>query len=522
MAKFIWEPGTTYDDWSIRPKKAKKNVNMETIDLRSSLTRYNSKEKKELPPSELPQDVFIINAPILSAPMQAVTNSKTAVALAKQGGLGVIFCSQFIKDEARMVADVKSSKAGFVAPVTLSPEDYIQTAMDTANEKGYSTFPVTHNGKPKGILVGLLTKNDFSEMHKGLKIKDRMIPLENIISARSEDIDDDLTKANYILEESHHGSIPIIDKHGKLKYMIFKKDIEAHRQYPFELVDNHKRYKVGAAINTKDYRQRVPAIIDAGADIIFIDSAQGYSDYQEDTLRYMARKFPKIPVIGGNIATADGFDFLVANGAWAVKVGMGPGSICTSREKFGIGAAQATAVIEVSKRRNEYLQEKGIFIPVIADGGIVTNEHFAKALFMGADATMAGRFFARFEESPTKRGELKETYQDRIYTAPVKPYWGEGSERARAWRKKRYGQSDETEGIEGWVPYVGHMNDDDNLPRTIRHIKYMMQRLGSPNISYSHHNDNTEFRLETKSSREEGSPHHIFMDKMWAPYKAAT
>ncbi len=516
MAGLIWEPGTTYDDWLVLPGRIKKNVTVDNINLKTPLTKYNSPVKQELSADELPEDVFTINSPLLSASMQSVTGTEMAIELAKQGCLGVIFCSQPIRDEAEMVRRVKAYKAAFVVPDVFSPADSIEKVMTTAKEKGYSTFPITDNGKPNGRLVGLLTKNDYSEKHRHLKVCDRMIPMRRIRYARYETVGEDIRKANAILENSHHGSIPIVDKDGHLKFMVFKKDIREHRSYPLELVDSKKRYVVGAAINTHDYRKRVPALAEAGVDILFIDASQGYSDYQEAALKHIVKNFPGISVIGGNIATKEGFDFLVQSGAHGVKIGMGPGSICTTREKYRIGRPQATAVIEINQRRTEYLRETGIYVPIIADGGIVTNDHFFVALALGADSVMGGRFFARFHESLTEIDELKEEYQGRVYTALVKPYWGEGSERAKAWRRKRYHQAEESEGIEGHVPYAGYVKD--NLPSAIRHIKTSMQKNGYPDIRDLH--AHVRLQRESASSVKEGRPHDIFVGKLWTPYRS--
>ena len=518
MTEFIWQPGTTYDDWLVRGDRLRKDVTIESVDLRTPLTLYKSQAKKELSPGDLPEDVFLINVPLLSAPMQSVTGPKTSVELAKHGGLGVIFCSQPVESEAEMVRAVKDSKAGFVIPDVFSPNDYIHDVVKRAGEKGYSTFPVTHNGNPDGKLIGLLTKNDFSHAHSGMKVKDRMVPFDRLVYATHEDVGDDLRKANAVLEDSHHGSIPIIDRQGKLKYMVFKKDVREHKSYPIALVDEQKRYKVGAAINTQDYKRRVPAVLDAGADILFIDSSNGYSDYQAATLGYITKNFPGVFVIGGNVGTKEGFDFLVEHGAHGVKLGMGPGSICTTRDKFRIGTAQATNVMEVAARRDEYLKETGIYVPIISDGGFVFNNHFFISPALGADSSMAGRFFAQFNESPTNLVDLKEEHEGHVYTAKAKPYWGEGSERAKAWRKKRYHQMSEAEGIEGHVPYAGPMGEEHNLPRTLYHLRTSLQKCGYRDISELH--ARAKLQLESASSKKEGKPHDVFAPKMWAPYSA--
>src|SRR3989338_981 len=480
MAKQLnWEPGTTYKDWLLLPGRIKSGVGPDDVDLRSPITRYSSPQKTELDVNDLPEDVFVLNVPLLSAPMQSVTGADMSIELAKTGGLGVIYCSQPVGDEARIVAEVKRYKAGFVTPDVFSPKTPIPVIARHTHEKGYSTFPITHNGKPDGRLLCLITRKDFSEQkHANLTAGDRMVPLKDLVAPEESKIGGDLGKANDILEDSHHGAMPIVDRQGHLKYMVFRKDIEHHRKNPLELVDKNKRYKVGAAINTKDYRRRVPALIDAGADILFVDSSQGFSDYQAETMRYIRRNFPEIPFIGGNVVTEEGFYFLLENGAWGGKIGMGPGSICTTREKFRMGRAQATAVIKINEARMEYLQKEGIYVPIIPDGGIVTNDDIWVAGALVGDAGMAGRFFRSFEESPTERIELKKVRDGRTYTADMKPYWGEGSERAKRWRKKRYDHSDESEGIEGWAQYAGDLNDPKGMPRVINSIRTALHKGG--------------------------------------------
>ena len=516
MAKqIIWEPGTTFKDWLLLPGRLRRKVAVDSVDLRTPITSYCSETGQELTPDQLPEDVFVMNMPMLSAPMQSVTGSDMAIELAKTGGLGVIFCSQPIDEEARMVVDVKKYKAGFVTPDVFSPQTTIAEIATHTRKKGYSTFPITDDGKPDGVLIGLLTGKDYSETrHMHLTAADRMKQLGELVASYEDEIGGDLAKANEILEDSHHGSMPIVSRDGRLKAMVFKRDIQHHLQNPLELVDSEKRYRVGAAINTHDYAERVPELVAAGADIIFIDSSQGFSDYQEGALRFLRETFSNIPVVGGNIVTEEGFDSLVNNGAHCIKIGMGPGSICTTREKYRMGRAQATAVIKLNERRQQYLKEKGVYVPIIADGGIVTNDDVWVALALGADAIMAGRVFARFDESPPKRTELRAIRDGMPYTADVKPYWGEGSERAQKWREKRYGQSNETEGIEGAVPYAGHLNE--SMPRIINSIRTAMQKGGFGNIYELH--ANAVLERESESSRTEGRPHDISGPGVWSNY----
>ena len=515
--QLIWEPGTTYKDWGLLPGRIRKGVTSDSISLKTPITKYHSESREELRPDQLPEDVFALNIGLLSAPMQAVTGPRMSVEAAKTGELGVIFCSQHIKDQAKMVEDVKGTKAGFVTPDVFSPRTLIAEIARHAIEKGYSTFPITKDGKPNGKLLGLLTGKDYSEQKHGhMMAYERMIPLRKLVAPHEDEIKGDLRKANDVLEESHHGAIPIIDKGGRLRYMVFRKDIQQHRENPLELVDDKKRYRTGAAINTKDYRRRVPALLDAGADILFIDSSQGFSDYQENTMLYLRRNFPDVPFIGGNIVTDEGFDFLVKNGAWGVKIGMGPGSICITRQTFRIGRAQATAVMKVAESRDQYFKVTGIYIPLIADGGIVTQDDIWIAYALGADAVMAGRFFAQFDESPPERRKEKVIVRGVTYETDAKPYWGEGHERAKRWMGRRYGQSRIPEGIEGWVPYGGRLNDPNGMPYILYAMREALAKGGYPNIVALHKNSVLE--MESETSRAEGRPHDIGAPGMWSNY----
>lgn len=456
-------------------------------------------------PSDSP---FRLNIPIVSAAMQAVTGPKMAIAMAKLGGIGVIFCSQLPEREAEMVKAVKDYKAGFVVPDTVSPDTKIEELIKLAEEKGYSTFPVVNNGR----LVGYITKNDYhKERHRHLSVRDRMIPFDldrekgKVVFAFEDEINGDLHKAREILIESHHGSLPIVDRSGALKFVVFKKDIDEHLENPLELVDAQKRYLVGAAINTRDYKERVPLLVKAGADVLFVDTSQGYTDFVAETLHFVTKEFPNIPVVAGNIVTKEGFLFLVNNGAHAVKVGMGPGSICITQEQIGVGRGQATAIHEVANARDEYFRETGIYVPIIADGGIVIAKDITVALALGADSVMAGRYVAGCDESLTEVRVITRIVDGKQQEFREKPYWGEGSAKAKNWQEKRYGHASFEEGIEGFVPCVGSLKT--HLQQALAKIKDGMRKAGCRSIRELH--EKAVLQVISDGSIKEGRVHDV-------------
>ena len=343
-----------------------------------------------------------LNIPLVSAIMQSVSNDTLAVALAKEGGISFIYGSQSVEDEAAMVARVKSYKAGFVpSDSNLSPDATMQDVVDLKKRTGHSTVAITSDGTSQGKLLGIVTSRDYriSRMDPATKVSTFMTPFERLITAPEGTT---LKEANDIIWDHKLNSIDIrIGADGRLLYFVFRKDYEQHKENPAELLDSHKRYIVGAGINTKDYEKRVPALIEAGADVLCIDSSEGYSCWQEQTLKFIRERYgDSVKVGAGNVVDRDGFRFLAEAGADFVKVGIGGGSICITRETKGIGRGQATALIEVAAARDEYFAETGIYVPICSDGGIVHDYHMTLALAMGADFIMLGRYFARFDERP--------------------------------------------------------------------------------------------------------------------------
>ena len=418
MATFIMEPSHTFNEYLLIPGYSSAECTPANVSLKTPLVKYKEGEKPAI----------TMNIPMVSAIMQAVSNDTLAVALAKSGGVSFIYGSQTIEEEAAMVARAKGYKAGFVpSDSNISPEATLADILDLKKKTGHSTVAVTEDGTADGKLVGIVSSRDYrvSRMDPSEKVKSFMTPLEKIVYAHDGIT---LSEANDIIWDNKLNSLPILDDEGRLVSFVFRKDYAEHKENPNEMLDAGKRYVVGAGINTRDYKERVPALLEAGADVLCIDSSEGFSAWQEMTLKWIRDTYGDTVKVGaGNVVDKEGFLFLAKCGADFIKVGIGGGSICITRETKGIGRGQATALIEVCKARDEYYEQTGIYIPVCSDGGIVYDHHITLALAMGADFVMLGRYFARFDESPTERLLVGGNY--------VKEYWGEGSNRARNWQR---------------------------------------------------------------------------------------
>ena len=417
MAIYCQEPSRTFSEYLLIPGYTSRECIPANVNLKTPLVKYR-KGEEECPIS--------LNIPLVSAIMQSVSNDTMAIALAKEGGVSFIYGSQSIEDEAAMVAKVKGYKAGFVvSDSNLKPDSTLAEVLELYEQTGHSTMAVTEDGTPNSKLLGVVTGRDYrvSRMSADTLVADFMTPFDKLVTAPESTT---LKTANDIIWENKLNSLPIIDKDGKLLYFVFRKDYSQHKENPQELLDANKSYIVGAGINTLDYEKRIPALVEAGADVLCIDSSEGYTVWQEQTLAFVREKYGDSVKIGaGNVVDREGFLFLAKAGADFVKVGIGGGSICITRETKGIGRGQATALIEVAAARDEYYKETGIYVPICSDGGIVHDYHMTLALAMGADFLMLGRYFARFDESPTNKLLVNGVY--------VKEYWGEGSNRARNW-----------------------------------------------------------------------------------------
>lgn len=491
MATYFNEPSRTFNEYLLIPGYTDENCIPANVSLKTPLVKF---KKGETP-------AISLNIPMTSAIMQSVSNDTLAIALAREGGISFIFGSQSIESEAEMVRRVKSYKAGFVvSDSNLTPENTLADVLAIVKTKGHNTIPITADGTPHGKLLGMVTSRDYrvSRMSEDLKVKEFMTPLEKLVTAPANTT---LIEANDIIWEHKLNSIPIVDENGNLLYMVFRKDYDQHKKNPDELLDEHKRYMVGAGINTLDFEKRVPALIEAGADVLCIDSSEGYTVWQKRTLEYIRKNYgDKVKVGAGNVVDADGFNFLAECGADFIKVGIGGGSICITREQKGIGRGQATALIEVAKARNEYFEKTGIYIPICSDGGIVQDYHMTLALAMGADFMMLGRYFARFDESPTIKLVINGNY--------VKEYWGEGSNRARNWQRYDLGGKSGLsfeEGVDSYVPYAGSLKD--NVAKSLYKVKSTMCNCGATTIESLH--KNAKMTLVSAISITEGGAHDV-------------
>jgi len=491
---FIYpEPSHTFSEYLLLPGLTTKNMIPDNVSLRTPIVKFKKGEEPSL----------CTNIPLVSAVMQAVSDDKMAIALAKCGGLSFIFVSQPIEQQAEMVARVKKYKSGFVvSDSNLRADQTLADVLALKEKSGHSTIAITEDGSPEGKLLGIVTSRDYriSRMDLSTKISEFMTPFSELIYAK-EGVS--LKEANDIIWDNKLNCLPIIDDAGMLKYFVFRKDYDSHKANPLELLDEQKRYMVGAGINTRDYKERVPALVEAGADILCIDSSEGYSEWQKDTLEWIRNEYGgKVKCGAGNVVDAESFYYLAEAGADFIKIGIGGGSICITREQKGIGRGQATAVIEVAKARDEYYQRTGVYIPLCADGGIVYDYHMTLALAMGSDFIMLGRYFARFDESPSAKINLNGTY--------VKEYWGEGSNRARNWQRYDMGGASKLsfeEGVDSYVPYAGSLKD--NLAITLGKIRSTMCNCGVLNIADLH--ENARITMVSATSIVEGGAHDVIL-----------
>ncbi len=467
MAYYYPEPSHTFSEYLLIPGYTSEDCIPANVSLRTPLTKFRK---------GLEEPAISLNIPLTSAIMQSVSNDTLAIALAKEGGLSFIYGSQSIEAQAQMVAKVKGYKAGFVVSASnLTPENTLNDVLALKAANGFSTVAITDDGTATGKLLGIVTGRDYrvSRMEGTEKVKTFMTPREKLITAPGSTT---LKAANDIIWEHKLNALPVVDENDHLMYFVFRKDYSSHKANPLELLDSKKRYLVGAGINTRDYETRVPALLAAGADVLCIDSSEGYSCWQSKTIDWVRKTYGDSVKIGaGNVVDRDGFLFLARAGADFVKVGIGGGSICITRETKGIGRGQATALIEVAAARDEYFRETGIYVPICSDGGIVHDYHMTLALAMGADFLMLGRYFARFDESPTNKVMVNGAY--------MKEYWGEGSNRARNWQRYDLGGASKLsfeEGVDSYVTYAGSLHD--NVEGSLYKVKSTMCNCGVTNL----------------------------------------
>ena len=493
MAFIFQEPSRTFSEYLLIPGYSSADCVPDKVSLRTPLVKHKVGE---------PSDIYM-NIPMTSAIMQAVSDDRMAVALAKEGGVSFIYGSQTIADQAAMVARAKAYKAGFVpSDSNVKPSDTLKDVLTVTARTGHNTVAVTEDGTPNGKLLGIVTSRDYriSRMTGEEKVETFMTPLSRLVVAPKETT---LKEANDIIWDNKINNLPIVDDEGRLMYFVFRKDYDSHKENPLELLDAHKKFIVGAGINTRDYAERVPALIEAGADVLCIDSSEGFSEWQKRTIKWIRDNYgDSVKVGAGNVVDSEGFRFLADCGADFVKVGIGGGSICITREQKGIGRGQATALIDVCAERDRYAKETGVYVPVCSDGGIVHDYHFTLALAMGADFLMLGRYFARFDESPSRRVSIGGSY--------MKEYWGEGSARARNWQRYdvggKAGMAFE-EGVDSYVPYAGSLHD--NVALTLSKVKHTMCNCGA--ITIPELQEKAKITLVSATSIVEGGAHDVVL-----------
>ena len=494
MAFYYKEPSHTFSEYLLVPGYSSKDCIPSRVSLETPVVKYK-KGQEECP--------LTMNIPMVSAVMQAVSGENMGIALAKEGGIAFIYVSQPIEQQAEMVRRVKNYKAGFVvSDSNLRMDSTLAEVVALKEKTGHSTMAVTDDGTGTGKLLGIVTSRDYrtSRMSLDTKVSEFMTPLENIISAPE---GTSLKDANDIIWDNKLNSLPILDKDGKLVAFVFRKDYDEHKSNPLENLDAEKRLIVGAGINTRDYAERVPALVEAGVDVLVIDSSEGYSEWQAMTLKWIRDNYGDTVKVGaGNVVDGEGFRFLADAGADFIKIGIGGGSICITRETKGIGRGQATAVIDVAAERDKYFEETGIYVPICADGGIVHDYHMTLALAMGSDFCMLGRYFSRFDESPTSKVLVNGSY--------MKEYWGEGSARARNWQRYDMGGASKLsfeEGVDSYVPYAGALSD--GVAVTLAKIRSTMCNCGA--LTLPELRDKAKITLVSAVSIVEGGAHDVVL-----------
>lgn len=493
MSEYFNEPSRTFSEYLLVPGYSGKECLVENVSLKTPVVKYKKGEESSLS----------MNIPLVSAIMQSVSDDGMAVALAKEGGIAFVFGSQAVENQAAMIKRVKSHKAGFVkSDSNIKPDQTLTDILKLKDRSGHSTVAVTDDGTPGGKVLGIVTSRDYrvSRMDPQEKVSSFMTPFDKLVYGK-EGIS--LPEANDMLWDHKLNALPIIDDSQRLTHFVFRKDYDSHKANPNELLDKDKRYVVGAGINTRDVEERVPALVDAGVDVLCIDSSEGFTEWQKETIEFVKNKYDDTVKIGaGNVVDRDGFLFLAESGADFVKVGIGGGSICITRETKGIGRGQATAIIEIARAREEYFNKTGVYVPICSDGGIVYDYHMALALAMGADFLMLGRYFARFDESPTNKLNINGSY--------VKEYWGEGSNRARNWQRYDIGGDEKLafeEGVDSYVPYAGPLKD--NVNQSLNKVKSTMCNCGV--ISIPDLQKESKITLVSATSIVEGGAHDVIL-----------
>ena len=500
MAEILNDISRTFNEYLLLPNLTDERCIPSNVSLRTPLTKFKKGEEADL----------YLNIPLVSAIMQAVSGEEMAIALAREGGCSFIYGSQSIEDEANMVRDVKKYKAGFInSDSNVKSGTPLKDVVALVEKTGHSTVMITEDGTSNGKFLGLVTDKDYriSRANMESPIDDFMVRKEKLVYAKKGIT---LEEANDMIWENKVSCLPILDDEGNLDALVFRKDYEERKNNPNSLLDEEKRYIVGAGINTRDYEERIPALVDAGVDILCIDSSDGFSVWQKNTIDFVRKKYgDKVKIGAGNVVDREGFMYLAEAGADFIKVGVGGGSICITREQKGIGRGQASSLIDVVNARNEYFEKTGIYIPVCSDGGIVHDYHITLSLAFGADFVMMGRYFARFDESPTRVVKMGNNF--------YKEYWGEGSNRARNWQRYDLGDKSKNklafeEGVDSYIPYAGPLKS--NVETTLDKVKSTMCNCGSISIPEFH--KKARLTLVSNISIKEGSAHDVVLKEIEA------
>ncbi len=501
MAKILEDISRTLNEYLLLPNLTDERCIPNNVSLKTPLVKFKKGEEAK----------YYANVPMVSAIMQSVSGEEMGIALAREGGVAFIYGSQSIESQAAMVRHVKKHKAGFIiSDSNVKSGTPLKDVIELVKETGHSTVMITEDGTANGKFIGLVTDKDYR-----LSRDDMDAPIDNFMTPKEKAVwaheGINLAEANDVIWENKIACLPILDDNENLKYLVFRKDYEERKNNPNSLLDENKRYIVGAGVNTRDHEERIPALVDAGVDILCMDSSDGYSIWQKRTIDFVREKYGDSVKIGaGNVVDKEGFRYLAEAGADFIKIGVGGGSICITRETKGIGRGNASALIDVVAARNEYFEETGVYIPLCLDGGIVHDHHITIALALGADFVMLGRYFARFDESPTRVVKKGNGY--------VKEYWGEGSNRARNWQRYDMGGDKKLsfeEGVDSYIPYAGRLKD--NLEITVAKIKSTMCNCGSITIPEFH--EKARLTLVSQVSIAEGSAHDVILKEIDNQYK---